>query len=128
MDKRSPKGKSKKGKKKGNKKPKSAKSNVLKEVDKTFYELQIVDLNRKLARLRDNHEEVSTLNEQLQKKLEDNDKDTKDIVSYLDRTIATKERDIQILGMLNDNFCSIEGTCRHLRCFCSLKMENEKKN
>jgi len=81
---------------KGGSKKKQAKEDkeVLPEVDKEFYEIQITDLNQKLARLRSRCTEVETENDEVKKSLQKLDEDRADIIAYLKRTLQTKADEI----------------------------------
>ncbi|XP_063909971.1 cilia- and flagella-associated protein 157 [Zophobas morio] len=100
-----PKKKGKKGKKK--KKAPKIDPNALTEVDKTFYELTITDLNRKLARLRSLTTELEEKNEQLQNDLTKLDEDRNDIIIYLKRILQEKNDEI---AELQDRLKALEET------------------
>uniref|UniRef100_A0A1B6M0D5 Cilia- and flagella-associated protein 157 n=1 Tax=Graphocephala atropunctata TaxID=36148 RepID=A0A1B6M0D5_9HEMI len=81
---------------KGGSKKKQAKEDkeVLPEVDKEFYEIQITDLNQKLARLRSRCSELESENEDVKRSLQKLDEDRADIIAYLRRTLQAKADEI----------------------------------
>lgn len=81
----------KKGKGKGKKdKVEEKPPDSLTAVDKTFFELQIADLNRKLARLRNCNEELEAKNEQLIADYKKLDEDRADVITYLKKNLQLK--------------------------------------
>ncbi|XP_054257922.1 cilia- and flagella-associated protein 157-like [Macrosteles quadrilineatus] len=84
----------KKAKGAGKKKQAKEDKEVLPEVDKEFYEIQITDLNQKLARLRSRCNEVESENEEVKKNLQKLDEDRADIIAHLKRTLQAKADEI----------------------------------
>uniref|UniRef100_A0A1A9WF86 Cilia- and flagella-associated protein 157 n=1 Tax=Glossina brevipalpis TaxID=37001 RepID=A0A1A9WF86_9MUSC len=88
----------KKGKKGGKKGKKAEKEKEkLAEVEKTFYELSIADLNKKLARLRSYIINMDETNLNLTEKLRSVEEDRVDVAAHLERTLS--ERDETIVGL-----------------------------
>ncbi|KPJ16035.1 Uncharacterized protein C9orf117-like [Papilio machaon] len=63
------------------------------ETEKTFFELEIADCNRKVARLRASIEEYEIRNEELQKAYDKLDEDRADIIAYLKKVLNTKNEE-----------------------------------
>lgn len=89
------KGKGKKGKKKKDDAEKDP--NAVGEVDKTFYELQITDLNRKLARLRELTANLEDKNTELETKIAQLDEDRGDVIIFLKRQVSEKQNEAKEL-------------------------------
>ncbi|KAL7731653.1 hypothetical protein ACLKA6_000949 [Drosophila palustris] len=83
-----PKRKSSKGK------AKDKEVNKISNVDRTFYELQITDLNQKLARLRAHLAGLDEANVVMTAKLQDIDHDRTDVAAHLERTLAERNNSI----------------------------------
>ncbi|XP_075975434.1 uncharacterized protein LOC142976094 [Anticarsia gemmatalis] len=67
------------------------------EVDKAMFDLQIADLNRKLARLRKAVDEYEVRNEELQQAYDKLDEDRADIIAYLKKSLNLKNEENQEL-------------------------------
>ncbi|XP_017103945.2 cilia- and flagella-associated protein 157 [Drosophila bipectinata] len=68
--------------------------NKVNQVDRTFYELTITDLNQKLARLRSHLSTVDESNIQLSEKLKEVESDGVDVAAHLERTLAERNNSI----------------------------------
>ncbi|XP_017081150.1 cilia- and flagella-associated protein 157 [Drosophila eugracilis] len=68
--------------------------NKVTQVDRTFYELTITDLNQKLARLRAHLTNVDETNITLTEKLKDVESDGVDVAAHLERTLAERNNSI----------------------------------
>ncbi|XP_023166734.1 cilia- and flagella-associated protein 157 [Drosophila hydei] len=75
-------------------KGKGTEINKMTNVDRTFYELQITDLNQKLARLRSHLANMDESNITLQAKMQDIDTDRTDVAAHLERTLAERNNSI----------------------------------
>ncbi|XP_037956446.1 cilia- and flagella-associated protein 157 [Teleopsis dalmanni] len=80
----------KKGKKGKGKKAKAVDPNKMPQVDRTFYELTITDLNQKLARLRSHLHNLEEKNINIAEKLRELEEDHTDVAAYLERTLADR--------------------------------------
>ncbi|KAL1460868.1 hypothetical protein WDU94_012807 [Cyamophila willieti] len=92
--------KKKGGKSKGNKKKKTSEKeqrDVLPEVDKEHFEIQISDLTLKLSRLRGRNSELSGENTDLRQRYEQLDEDRADIIAHLTRLLDEKTRECEEL-------------------------------
>jgi len=68
--------------------------NKVTQVDRTFYELTITDLNQKLARLRSHLTSVDESNITLTEKLKEVESDGVDVAAHLERTLAERNNSI----------------------------------
>ncbi|XP_017022739.1 cilia- and flagella-associated protein 157 [Drosophila kikkawai] len=77
-------------------KPKKEKKdpNKITQVDRTFYELTITDLNQKLARLRSHMTTVDESNIAINEKLKEMEADGVDVAAHLERTLAERNNTI----------------------------------
>ncbi|KAL3278750.1 hypothetical protein HHI36_016278 [Cryptolaemus montrouzieri] len=119
------KGKGKKGKK-GKKKVEKPEG-ALTEVDKTFYELTITDLNRKLARLRSTNNDLEEKNGALNEKLTKLDEDRNDVIIYLKRILQERNDEI---GELKTGVTKLQEALEQDKEECTTKteqMENDYK-
>uniref|UniRef100_A0A8D9E7D9 Cilia- and flagella-associated protein 157 n=1 Tax=Cacopsylla melanoneura TaxID=428564 RepID=A0A8D9E7D9_9HEMI len=92
--------KKKGGKSKGNKKKKTSEKeqrDVLPDVDKEHFEIQISDLTLKLSRLRGRNSELSGENSDLRQRYEQLDEDRADIIAHLTRLLDEKTRECEEL-------------------------------
>ncbi|KAM7355412.1 cilia- and flagella-associated protein 157 [Cochliomyia hominivorax] len=89
--------KGKKGGKGKGKKGKKADPNKLNQVDKTFYELTITDLNQKLSRLRSHLASLDDTNNTLKEKLRSLEEDRIDVAAHLEKTLAERDDTIKEL-------------------------------
>lgn len=85
----------KKGKK--DKTKKKDDKDKLTQVDRTFYELTITDLNNKLARLRSHVAKIEETNDELIEKMRVMDEDRSDVTAEMSRSLHRKENTIQEL-------------------------------
>lgn len=86
--------------KKGKRKKKNQSENdVVNNVDKAFYELQILDLTRKLARLRERVSELEETIAQQDTKMGKMNEDHGDIISYLKRNLTERGTEVSDLQM-----------------------------
>lgn len=85
----------KKGKK--DKTKKKDDKDKLTQVDRTFYELTITDLNNKLARLRSHVAKIEETNDELIEKMRVMDEDRSDVTAEMSRSLHKKEDTIQEL-------------------------------
>ncbi|KAL5292293.1 C9orf117 family protein [Megaselia abdita] len=85
----------KKGKK--DKTKKKDDKDKLTQVDRTFYELTITDLNNKLARLRSHVAKIEETNDELIEKMRVMDEDRSDVTAEMSRGLHRKEDTIQEL-------------------------------
>lgn len=83
-------------KKKGKKEKKEDKDKLT-QVDITFYELTITDLNNKLARLRSHVANIEETNDALVEKMRVMDEDRTDVTAEMSRSLHRKENTIQEL-------------------------------
>lgn len=83
--------------KKGKKGAKKDDPNKLTQVDKTFYELTITDLNQKLARLRSLVATFDDTNSNLKEKVRSLEEDRSDVAAHLERTLAERNDTIREL-------------------------------
>ncbi|KPU78059.1 uncharacterized protein Dana_GF28172 [Drosophila ananassae] len=79
---------------KGAAKKKKEDPNKVSQVDRTFYELTITDLNQKLARLRSHLSTIDESNIQLTEKLKEVESDGVDVAAHLERTLAERNNSI----------------------------------
>lgn len=101
----------KEGKKSARKKNKGSKEknkDKLSQVDKTFYELTIADLNKKLARLRSHMVGLEDSNNNLLEKIRSLNEDRIDVAAHLERTLIERN---QLITELEDRLIEIT----HLR-------------
>ncbi|EEB15337.1 Centrosome protein, putative [Pediculus humanus corporis] len=86
-------------KKNGNKKKKKEQEekDVLTEVDREYYEIQLNDLNRKLNRLKSKCEDLETLNLQLEENIKILDEDRSDIIAFLKKNLISKTNELSEL-------------------------------
>ncbi|CAB3235923.1 unnamed protein product [Arctia plantaginis] len=73
--------------------PSGQRNQAFREVDKAMYELQIADLNRKLARFRASIAEYEQRNIDLQNAYDQLDEDRADIIAYLKKTLNVKNEE-----------------------------------
>ncbi|TDG52814.1 hypothetical protein AWZ03_001047 [Drosophila navojoa] len=126
-------------------KGKGSEINKMTQVDRTFYELQITDLNQKLSRLRSHLANMDETNIILQTKLQDIDTDRTDVAAHLERTLAERnntiteleERLVEISKVRNeekqvaqDKIADLEGKYKamHDQLTSEIKLLNGKLN
>ncbi|XP_032594206.1 cilia- and flagella-associated protein 157 [Drosophila grimshawi] len=83
-----------KGRKSSKRTTKDKDVNKMSQVDRTFYELQITDLNQKLSRLRSHLASLDESNVALTAKMQDIDHDRTDVAAHLERTLAERNNSI----------------------------------
>lgn len=110
------KGKNKKGKDQKNK---------LTQVDKTFYELTIADLNKKLARLRSQVMAMDEQNAGVTEQLRSLKEDRADVAAYLERTLVQRNETIASLESQLNNIINLRNTEKE-QCTAHIK-DNDTK-
>lgn len=85
------------GKKKKEKKAPKENKDQISNVDKTFYELTINDLNNKLAHLRTQNIKLEEENEELESRMHQLEEDRSDVTAFLNRTLNTQSSNIRDL-------------------------------
>lgn len=97
-------------------------------VDRQFYELNINDLNRKLARLRNHNDYIEERNEELETKMKQMEEDRNDVTGYLNRTLRQK---VNIIQELEDKLTELSKVRKDENEDCKRRMlewENKYKS
>ncbi|XP_069694672.1 cilia- and flagella-associated protein 157-like [Periplaneta americana] len=82
------------GKKGGKKKAEPLESDMMTEVEKELFQIQIADLTKKIERLKVRCLELERSNEEYQKRYDQLDEERADIIAFLKKTLQEKEDEI----------------------------------
>lgn len=93
-----------------NKKGKDQNKNKLTQVDKTFYELTIADLNKKLSRLRNQLMTSDEQNAGMAEQLRSIKEDRTDIAAHLERILIQRNETIAVLESQLNNIVNLRNT------------------